>query len=215
MNEDLAQKVALLFVGWLLGLLGPVIVEAIRRRRENALGRQAMLGELNELGSVLATAAYGVRMSLGTAERSFLEWLKADLEAHATRADLQAFIPNLRTQLSWTAEDFEKAAKHVMQASGKGTVLQHYPVPLLDSRVSALWSFETSLQRDLLAIRQNLAILDDLVDRSRKYMDLTFTKLDEANFRLVNENHDQACALYAERAQIIVSRIRELERRPR
>ena len=207
--EDTLEKLAFLALGWLLGLLGPIIVDAIRRRRENALGRVAILNELRELASVLATAAFGARMRQGTADRRFLEWLKSDLERHATSQQLQAFIPSLRTQLSWSDEELKKIAIHMSSEDGTGLVLQHYPVPLLDARVSAIWSFDTSFQRGLLEVRQNLHLLDDLVDRSRKYHDQTFT-LEGENRRLVEENFVQACALYAERAQRTVDLIRRL-----
>ena len=210
MSEDTFDKLAFLALGWLLGLLGPIVVDAIRRRRENTLGRAAILNELTELSGILATAAYGARMRLGTADRKFLEWLKITLEQHATTPRLQEFVPRLRTQLSWTDEQLRAVAEHMSADEGKGTMPQHYPVPLLDARVSALWSFDTSFQRQLLELRRDVAILDDLVDRSRKYFDMTFTKLEGNNHQLVTENLTQTYALYADRAMAIVDQIKSL-----
>jgi hypothetical protein len=208
--QDPIEKVLWLGLGWLLGILSPVIVEAIKRRRENRLGRQAIVAELSELGSVLATAAYGALRNQGKADRAFLEWLKADLERYATAPELQAFIPNLRAQLSWSDADSQRVAAAIAHEQvGRGTVLQKYPVPLLDARVSALWSFDTMFQRDLLSIRRSLSLLDDLVDRSRQYHDLTFGKLDEHMAKRAVENHEQACLFYAERAQKTVKLIRD------
>jgi hypothetical protein len=206
--SDTFEKLAFLALGWLLGLLGPIIVEAIKRRRENTLGRVAILTELTGLAGILATAAYGAHMSLGTADRKFLEWLKSTLEQLATTPKLMEFIPRLRTQLSWTDEELRAAAQYTSDDPGKGVMLQYYPVPLLDARVSALWSFDSSFQRQLLEIRRNVAILDDVVDRSRKYFDLTFTKLEDGNYQLVSENLTQTYALYAERAVAIVDQIK-------
>lgn len=211
MTEDTFSKLAFIFLGWLLGMLSPVIVDAIKRRRENALGRTAILTELNELAGMLATAIYGARVRNGTVDRKFLEWFKNILECHATTPDLEKFIPSLRTQLSWTDEELKAVARHTSSDEGKGTMLQHYPVPLLDARVSALWSFDASFQRQLLEIRRNVAILDDVVDRSRKYFDLTFTNLGEQNGRLVEENLVQTYGFYAERATIIVEQIANLK----
>jgi len=210
MSDLTADKLAFLALGWLLGLLGPIIVDSIKRRRENTLGRAAILTELTELAGVLATAAYGARMKLGTADRAFLEWLKATLEQCATTPKLQAFVPRLRTQLSWTDEQLLAVGQHTAAEVGKGIMLQHYPVPLLDARVSALWSFDTSLQRQLLEIRRNVAILDDVVDRSRKYFDMTFTKLEGNNYELVAGNLTQSYELYAEWAMTIVDQIKIL-----
>ena len=99
---DTVDKLAFLALGWLLGLLGPIVVDAIKRKRESALGRAAILSELTELGGILSTAAYRARMRLGMADRPFLESLKSTLEQYATTPRLQAFIPQLRTYLSWT-----------------------------------------------------------------------------------------------------------------
>lgn len=211
MSDATIDKLAFLTLGWLLGLLGPVIVDAIKRKRENALGRAAILSELTELAGVLSTAAYGARMRLGTVDRQFLEWLKSALEQCATTPKFQEFIPRLRAQLSWTDDQLRAVAQHMSADDGKGTVLQYYPIPLLDARVSALWSFDTSFQRQLLEIRRNFAILDDVVDRSRKYFDMTFTKIEGNNHELVAANLTQTYEVYAERAMIIVDLIKSLK----
>lgn len=210
MTDSTTDKLSFLALGWLLGLLGPIIVDTIKRQRENILGRAAILTELTELAGILATAAYGARMKLGTVDRVFLEWLKKTLEQCAITPELQALIPRLRTQLSWTDKQILAVAQQMAADDGKGTVLQHYPVPLLDARVSALWSFDTSLQRQLLEIRRNVAILDDLVDRSRKYFDMTFTKHEGKNYELVVGNLTQSIELYAERAMTVVDQIKTL-----
>lgn len=211
MTDATIDKLAFLALGWLLGLLGPVIVDAIKRKRENTLGRVAILSELTELAGVLSIAAYAARTRLGTVDRQFLEWLKGTLEQYATTPKLQEFIPRLCTQLSWTDDQLSAVAQRISADDGKGTVLQYYPIPLLDARVSALWSFDTLFQRQLLEIRRNLAILDDVVDRSRKYFDMTFTKLEGKNHELVAENLTQTYELYAERAMIIVNLIKSLK----
>jgi hypothetical protein len=206
------DKILFLFLGWLLGMLSPVIVAAIARRRENALGRAAILTELNELAATLAIAVYGARSSLGTVDRPFLEWLQTFLDSHPIPPTLQGFKSRLPVHLSWSDEDIAKGAQHMANAPGTSAMLQHYPVPLLDSRVSAIWTFNTEFQRRLLEIRRNVALLDDIVDRSRKYFDLTFTKLEADNHDLVRDNIDQCCELYAARATTVVEQITELRR---
>ena len=211
MTDETIEKFVILILGWLLGLLGPAVVDSIKRQRENARGRVAILSELGELAGVLAIAAYGVRMHLGTVDRKFLEWLKSTLELYATTKNLHEFISGLTTQLSLADEILLAVNQSNAADAGTGKMLQHYPVPLLDARVSALWSFDTSFQRQLLEIRRNVGILDDVVDRSRKYFDMTFTKLEGDNYRLVNENLTQTYELYAHRAILIVESIKALK----
>jgi hypothetical protein len=206
------DKVLFLFLGWLLGMLSPLIVSAVTRRRENALGRAAIVTELNELAATLAIAVYGTRSSLGTVDRQFLEWLRTFLGSHPIPANLQALKSRLPDHLSWSDADIAKGAQYMANAPGTSAMLQHYPVPLLDARVSALWTFDTAFQRSLLAIRRDVALLDDIVDRSRKYFDLTFTKLEGDNPQLVIANLNQCYELYADRATAVVEQIVELRR---
>jgi hypothetical protein len=210
MEALLLEKLVILVVGWLLGLLGPAVVDAIRRKRENQLGRQALLSELRELGSTLALAAYGIRMDQGSVDRRFLEWLKLDLERFASSDEMQNHVPKLRSFLALADSDLVQLNARIAMPSQKATMLQHLSAPLLDSRVSALWSFETSFQRQQLEVKHHLSLLDDLVERSRKYFDLTFSQLDSDNRRLVRENLLQATDEYARRAELVVGKIRRL-----
>mgnify|MGYP003381672430 CR=1 FL=1 len=90
-------------------------------------------------------------------------------------------------------------------------MLQKYAVPLLDGRVTALWSFDSSFTRNLLEIRSGIGMLDDLVERSRHYADLTFGKLENGNYELVLGNLQQCYSEYAERAERIVLQIENLK----
>jgi hypothetical protein len=210
MEALLPEKITLLVLGWPFGLLSPVIVDAIRKRRENRLGRQALLSELREVGSTLALAAYGIRMDHGKVDRHFLDWLKSDMERFSISTDLQGMVPRLRSLLTITDDDLAKLNEANAKQSSKATMLQRVSAPLLDSRVAALWTFDTSFQRQLLEIKHHLALLDDLVERSRKYFDMTFGKLEGENFRLVQENLEQACSEYGRRAELVVGKIRKL-----
>jgi hypothetical protein len=100
----------------------------------------------------------------------------------------------------------------MVSAPGTSSMLQYYPVPLLDARVSALWTFDTDFQRRLLEIRRNVALLDDLVDRSRKYFDLTFTSLEGINGEAVRANLNQCYEMYAHRATMVVEQILDLRK---
>jgi hypothetical protein len=213
LSQEAIEKLALLAVGWVFGLLGPAIADQIKRWRENSLGRKAIVGELRELGCLLSIAIYGVHLQHGSIDRDFVNWIKADLEDHATGDQVKSLIPMLQQMLTCSEEDFTAVARHAALKQGKGTVLQKYPALLLDARVSALWSFETSFQRSLLSIRQHINILDDLVDRTRKYHDMTFSKLEDGNYCLIVGNLEQACIIYVEHAKRTVTMIRQFTRR--
>lgn len=77
-------------------------------------------------------------MELGAVDCAFLEWLMVTLEQCATTPKLQAFVPRLRTQLSRTDGQLIAVAQHMAVEDGRGAMLQHYPVPLLQLQTLAV-----------------------------------------------------------------------------
>lgn len=76
MSEDTIEKLLLLALGWLLGMLGPVVTEAIKRRRENCQVKVALAAELRQVSYKLALASYLVNIHFGTVDRPYLQWLQ-------------------------------------------------------------------------------------------------------------------------------------------
>lgn len=124
---------------------------------------------------------------------------------------LEGMREHLRYQLALTDDQLTEHVMQTAEGRGKSLVLQKYPVPILDTRVSALWTFDTTVQRRLLDLRTRLDLLGDLVDRSRKYSDMTFTKLEGGNHERVIENMEQTYVEYATSAKRIVDLVQQLE----
>ena len=208
---DFLEPVALIVVGWLLGLLGPSIVDAIKQRKDNKLGRAAIVTELEEFATTIAAAAYRVRMSQGTLDREFLQEMKAVIDEYPQVAAVGRLGEGIETFLKLDDAQLSALATHAASPAGVGLGLQHYAVPLLDSRVSAFLSFKTPLQRQLLQLRREIALLDAIVDRAEKYLDLTYTVSDH-NHQRASDSHASSCADYSKRAMKIVRLIREIKK---
>lgn len=201
-----SEKILLLLLGWLLGLLSPIIVDAVRSRREAKRGRIAILAELREISKVLAFATYRAKVAAGTLDRDFLQWMQERIavdDGHTAKKFLE-LIPPL---LALPDEQIFLAASHMATAEAKATMLQQYPAPLLDVRVSALWTFDTKLQGQLLVIHRNLSLLDNIILQARDFFRLTFNALAQENHQLVQGNLKQCYGNYAERSKIIVDQI--------
>jgi hypothetical protein len=203
------EPVTLIFIGWLLGLLGPSIVDAIRQRKDNILGRAAIITELEEFATTIANAAYRVRMSQGTLDQEFLQEMKAVIDEYPQLAAVSRLREGVETFLQLGDEQLSALAMHSASPAGVGLGLQHYSVPLLDSRVSAFLSFKTPFQRQFLQLRREIALLDGLVVRAEKYLYLTYTVSDH-NHKRASEGHSSACSEYSKRAMRIVKKIREI-----
>ena len=208
MDSTDLNRLAFLALGGLLSVLWPVVTDAIRRGRENILAKQAMRAELAELGVKLTFAAHLIDMRQGTVSKQTLQWLKTHLEQYAGIERIETVIESTRLQLSWSDEELEAYVRG-KASSRENIVLQKYGVPMLDSRISALWSLENRLQHQMLTIRTEVDLLNDLVDRSRHYSDLTFTKLEAENYKRVVGNVEQIYGEYAKRARRLVEQVAE------
>lgn len=205
------EKIALIVFGWLLGLLGPAVIDAIRRSRENRQAAHAIHAELREVAYKLALACHYIFMHQGKVDRRRLEWVIGVAERYGGANDPKALTESFRKQLAYSDEEIKAMSRAVAERQRPSIVLQKYAVPLLDGRVSALWSFDSSFARNLLEIRSGIGMLDDLVERSRHYADLTFGKLENGNYELVLGNLQQSYSEYAERAERVVSQIEDLK----
>ena len=211
MTPDTLEKLLLLTLGWLLGLLGPVVTDAIRKRRENSRVRFAIFAELREVSYKLALANFLVNTHLGTIDKPYLEWLKCVTENYIGPAVVPSAQQGIEMQLSLAPDQLNALTRRLSTPKGQNIIIPKMHVPLLDARLSALLYLDYDVQVRLLDIRTHIILANELVDQSRYYAGLTFGKLEGENYQLVVGNLEGCLKQYAERSQIIVSKIGELD----
>ena len=205
------EKIAFLFLGWLLGLLAPVIVDAIKLRRANKLGREAIKTELASLKVKLALANHSIEEHQGAMSRKNLQWTIKQLSAASADTEALSISAALKNILESPDDQIKQYFLSMKPLAGKSLTLQKYGTPLLDARVSALWSFDTDSQRTLLEIRSALDINAEIVERARYFANLTFQKLENGNHALAVENVEGCYTQYAQQAKRIVTLIERFE----
>lgn len=211
MVEDTIEKVLFLLLGWALGLLAPVIVDAIKRKKEMAQTRIALLDELHEVKYRLALSAYFTETRFGVVDRTYLTWLRTVVSEYKGQKPKDSILSLIDTKLALPDEQLDLVAKSELAQPEGGLALKKYVVPLLDSRISSLWFFDGGFQRLLLEVRNELNLLNEEVDQARYYFGLTFTKLEGDNYARVNSNLTNCYRQMAERAKIAANKIGELE----
>jgi len=210
MTTDTLEKLLLLALGWLLGMLGPAVTESIKQRRENRQVKVALAAELREVSYKLAVANYLVHIHFGTVDRDYLQWLHEAILGYCGPSFVKTTLPSIEMQLGLADDQLNALVQKQKAREGRNINTQKIVVPLLDARVSSLWYLEGPVQVLLLDIRSSINLLNEIVDQSRYYNGLTFGKLDEGNYELVVENLDGCHRQYAERAKRIVNKIQEL-----
>jgi hypothetical protein len=92
-----------------------------------------------------------------------------------------------------------------------GLNLKKYMTPFLEFRVGHLSMQKKALQSKLMEIKTYLEILNEEVDQSRFYLNLTFNDLPGENRQRVIVNLTQSYLNYSKQARIVVDLIGELD----
>jgi hypothetical protein len=211
MDSSMLESLVILVVGWFLGLLAPVISDAIKTKRDVVATYTAMRSELNEVGLRMVLAAYSVAMYLGIADREFLKWVKDSLVLYKGDEPKEEIVKSIEMKLLWPPEQL--AAQNVSEAA-KGVqakVLVKFAVPFVDARVSDFHLMDGIVQLQLLLVQADVRMLDDLVDQSRTYFHLTFGQLEGTNYATVTENLRGVYLQYMKRCRIAADRLNRLQ----
>src|SRR2546428_7651163 len=108
--NDTYEKIVLIIVGWLLGLLGPAIVDSIRKRREAREAKTAIWTELQELQFRLVSTVSQLEMRYGNANKEFLAWLKSVLEKYRGINSTEVMLKTIESSESLTEEELAQGA---------------------------------------------------------------------------------------------------------
>lgn len=203
-SSDTWEKVLFLFLGWLLGMLSPIVVDAIRRRREVKEVKKALLTELSDLQSRLANTVWLMSIRTGQYNRSFLEWFKPIIERNRYLHKLDNVLKSTTSHLEMSDEQLAVVAAHLSASEKKGLGLKTHHAPLLDSKVGQLGSFPVEFQSILLEIHSRLIILNEEIEQYRFYFQQTFSSgISDINHTLIVENIEGTYRAVQQQARMI------------
>lgn len=200
-----------IFLGWLLGLLSPAVVEAIKKRHRNREIREAILSELIEARYRLAISAYALESRYVRHDRKLLEWFLPIAEGYRGPNPSTAIVNSVRNQLNTLSDaQFEELSRRTKAEEGGASTVKKFKVPYLESKLADVGIFDEKSQRLFLDIRSHFDLYNDHVDEHRLYFNLTFSNLSEANYEIASQGVYNSYQHLSTRARIIIDRINEL-----
>lgn len=201
------NDILFLILGWLLGLLGGPIAEAIARAYRRARLLPSLKAELIEFQYSMLLIAYDYRGFLGAIDAEFLSWALAALEryAQAPHADRQ-HLSTLKHALSLPPEQQNAAIARKSQKAARSSVL--HSLSILEASIPSLSDLPVSLQTKLLAVRDQLAMLNQQTTKLQADIALSFdTSITGFNRQSLNENIEGGYRNLSNRAKWIVDAI--------
>ena len=200
--------VGLIVLGWLLGILSQAIGAAIhkqRQRRETATG---IWVELNELRMRLICSVLSVAKYSGAQDRPLLEWAQASLDSCEGGEQLDAVRSFTATLLRIDAQELAALAGMNRRRPGVVPRVARRALPFLDARFPEIAAYSTRVQRGLMEIRSELAIINEQAEQVDRLLDMTFdSSIDQGR---LTTNLETLYVAIRDRSRSLVDRIGQL-----
>lgn len=207
----LLTELLYLLLGWLLGLLSPLVVDGARKRRQTPALYRALMRELQDLRYRLVMSVYLIQQSRGRLTPEILHWAIPLVEKYDGSYRSNAMVSRLRKLVSGPEDELNPTAGQ-RAADGVDNRLDVLEAPFLERLVPELDRFSPQVQRILLDIRTQLGFFNRLPEDQRAMLALTWSSsLTESNRRRVERNIQMTYDNVVERARLIVQRIGCLE----
>ena len=208
------QTVLLAFSTWLLGLLTPGIVDAIRRPQERRELAAALRVELGELQQRLALNAFYVWNQHGLLTQERLQWLTDALKRGPQPIRLRdESLEGIKKLATLSDAELAPINAHNKRASNdSGISMRHVDAPFLSAHLGRLFLFDANTQRELLHIRAQIQFFNEQVSETAEFFKMTFSKdLGEENWRRVEGNLARGEQRIATRSEVLANVIGKLQ----
>lgn len=180
-----------LILGWLLGLLSPLIVEHIRSKKHISALAQAIKDEAAELEFRFALTAFLILQHKGEFDAEFLKWMSLVLDRYEGNEPVE--VPKRAVKSLQDANETQRT--QIIQAMaaqpGVGIGLKTFSLSLMNSLIGQTHDFPLPFQRRIHELRNQVHNLNEEVLEARHSHRKTFDEsISESNHkRLVEDLH--------------------------
>jgi len=157
------KEIALVALGWFLGLFSPLIVEGIKNRKTLRLTSDALRIELDDLQFRLAIVSLSLLQRHGRLTPEFLAWLKPIIARYAgnEKSDaIKTVVEKLRVENDPISQTVEASFR---AKPGEATSLSSFHAPFLEAHLERMSDMPVGLQRKIHEFRNQLTILNQEV----------------------------------------------------
>jgi len=209
---DLIERICFVTIGWVLAVIGTPVIEHLKRNPEIKKTRIALANELYELQYRLALTYYYLEIRYGTFTQADAVWLN---EIVAKYNGVQV-IENIKARFL-DLVTATPAAFNALLLAERGTpnasLLKKVGLTYLDSRITTISWFRSDEISRLTVLKNQLAILNEIVDDSRYFYNLTFQNITDENHATAANSVRDAYRNYAKTTKVVLRVIKELRMR--
>lgn len=204
------QAVFFILLGSLLGLLSPLIHDAIKNKRRTREVRKTIISELADIRLTLCCIVYDIEMRFGEYDRKLLEWVLPIFDSYEGPHRGKEIAEKLRENLKMTDRELADCASMFKVEADRSLHLKKVDVPYMEMHIPEFGSFDEATRQLLLAIRAKLAHFNENIEYGQEFFRLTYADITEENRERVVRNLRDSYLQVSERARAVVEHINSL-----
>ncbi|MEM6232092.1 hypothetical protein [Shewanella scandinavica] len=166
------MDIASIFLGWLLGMLSPVIVSRIYRYYKRNDLHSGISKEINHIKERLILTLDTISHTTGSYDRELIKWLLENYEK--IKSAEPAILKLYRLQLESSDEVLQAMIHHQAKPEGTGLSLQKFSLLFVNMHLSDISLFSSVLQVEIFELKNRIEILNSEVALAEKYFFMTF-----------------------------------------
>jgi hypothetical protein len=164
--------IASIFLGWLLGMLSPVIVSRIYRYYKRNDLHVGISKEINHVKERLILTLDTVSHRTGSYDRELVKWLLDHYEKVEVKKN--TILDLYRMQLAASDAELQAMIYHQASADGTGLSLQKFPLLFIGMHLTDISLFSSELQVEIFELKSRIEMLNSEIALSEKYFFMTF-----------------------------------------
>jgi len=162
---DLAKNIALVLFGWLIGLLGPVIEDARKKKILLRETRQGIIADLHVARLKLTTYYYRLCLRSGKFSKELLEWVEPRLRLASHVPETSEMLKAMEEVKGFDAETLSEHGKALAKQENKSfPTLKKVELPYLTGSHGLLGALGRSTRLDALEVVSHLQSVNGEID---------------------------------------------------
>lgn len=201
------RELLILLLGWLFGMLSPIIVDKIKQQRTNKAIKNAIINEMNDLEYRLMLFSFTIFAHVGRIKQDFLRWAVSVMAKYTGPYENKKMYEIMKKKSD--LDDDELAQR--FPAKKRGLRISKMKIPFTESRVDSLSCFSIDFQKSIISILSQLTILNEEISFSMEDFAKTFIpNITYENLTNILTNIYEGYDRMADRARNIVDMISKM-----
>ena len=173
-----------IILGWLLGILSPVVVSRITRQYKRHDLHKGIMKEVGHIRERLLGNMHLLSHRTGSFDRELAKWL---LEKYG---EIEAVNPKILKSYKWllAAEDteFEAYKCRFFKSQDTGLTLQKFQLTFVNMHLLEFSLFSSEFQTEVFELKTRLEFLNSEINLAEKYFFMTFDSgISQENLEIV------------------------------